>query len=452
MGKRSGHARLFFYSLLVALYFLTLFFPSRVLRDAFGLVGVICILLSFPGADRLYRMAGFLFLTAGIGIAWLEGISLQNVPDHLASPVMLLALLFVLPFFQSLMKVGAFERTLNRMLSVRVDHLGKLYIRGSLVSYLLTVFLFFAAIPIAHDLLKRNLAGISSSLQKKFLSRAILRGFALGTVWSPLEVLIALVAEMTRVDYTAMLPWLLLFSLALLLADGAAGYRYRAVEWGGCAREPVGDDRDRRRLILLPAVLVFFMGFVLLVQSLLEIRFFTAVTLAMVPYAAVWAALLGRLKRYVKHSYSTWKRETPRMQNMVLLFLSVGFFNGMIQQSAAMDGLQSLLHRVEDMPLLLFLIIQLFMLGMTFLGISTLVTLSLVGVFIQPFLESIHPLSLAVVLVTSSVAPDVAGPYNSTVMLMSERTGISPYRISRWNLGFSLVFGGLGAGLAYMLL
>src|SRR5690606_11167285 len=122
------------------------------------------------------------------------------------------------------------------------------------------------------------------------------------------------------------------------------------------------------------------------------------------------------------------------------------------QQSAAMDGLQSLLHRVEDMPLLLFLTIQLFMLGMTFLGISTLVSLSLVGVFIQPLLESIHPLSVAVVLVTSSVAPDVAGPYNSTVMLMSERTGISPSRICRWNLGFSLVFGGLGVGLAYMLL
>jgi hypothetical protein len=194
------------------------------------------------------------------------------------------------------------------------------------------------------------------------------------------------------------------------------------------------------------------MGFVLLVQSLLGIRFFTAVTLAMVPYAAIWAAMLGRLKRYVKHSYSTWKRQTPQLQNMVLLFLSVGFFNGMIQQSSAMDGLQSLLHRVEDMPLLLFLTIQLFMLGMTFLGISTLVTLSLVGVFIQPFLESIHPLSLAVVLVTSSVAPDVAGPYNSTVMLMSERTGLNPYRISHWNLGFSLVFGGLGVGLAYMLL
>mgnify|MGYP001251089953 CR=1 FL=1 len=452
MGKRSGHARLFFYSLLVVLYFFTIFLPSRAVRTVFGLVGVICILLSFPGADRLYRMIGFLFFTAGIGIAWVEGISLKNVPDHFVSPVMMLALLFVLPFFQSLMRVGAFDRTLNRLLSVRVGHLGKLYIRGTFVSYLLTVFLFFAAIPIAHDLLKRNLAGISSSLQKKFLSRAILRGFALGTVWSPLEVLIALVAEMTRVDYTAMLPWLLLFSLTLLLADGALGYRYRAAEWDGCDRQPAGDDRGRRRLFLLPAVLAFFMGFVWLVQSLLQVRFFTAVTLAMVPYAAAWAAMLGRLKRYVKHSCSNWKRQTPQLQNMVLLFLSVGFFNGMIQQSAAMEGLQSLLHRVESTPLLLFLTIQLFMLGMTFLGISTLVTLSLVGVFIQPLLESIHPLSLALVLVTSSVAPDVAGPYNSTVILMSERTGVNPYRISRWNLGFSLAFGGAGVGLACLLL
>src|SRR5690606_36761452 len=78
-------------------------------------------------------------------------------------------LLFVLPFFQSLMKVGSFDQALSRLLSARAGHLGKLYIRGTFASYLLTVFLFFAAIPIAHDLLKRNLAGISPSLQKKFL-------------------------------------------------------------------------------------------------------------------------------------------------------------------------------------------------------------------------------------------------------------------------------------------
>ena len=90
------------------------------------------------------------------------------------------------------------------------------------------------------------------------------------------------------------------------------------------------------------------------------------------------------------------------------------------------------------------------MLGMTFLGISTLVTLSLVGVFIQPFLDSLSPLSMAIVLVTSSVAPDVAGPYNTTVILLSERLGLSPYRISRWNWGFSLVFGGAGVGILCM--
>ena len=452
MGKRSSHARLFFYSLLVVLYFITIFLPSKAVMTAFGLVGLLCILLSFPGADRLYQMVGFLFLASGIGIAWVEGISPKNVSDHFVSPVMLLALLFVLPFFQSLMKVGSFDQALSRLLSARAGHLGKLYIRGTFASYLLTVFLFFAAIPIAHDLLKRNLAGISPSLQKKFLSRAILRGFALGTVWSPLEVLIALVVEMTQVDFTAMLPWLLLFSSALFTADGVLSRRYRSVEWAGSGREGPLHGPVRLGWIRLLAVLVLFMGFVLLVQALLGVRFFTAVTLAIIPYAAGWAALIGRWRRYAKHSFLNWRRQTPQLQNMVLLFFSVGFLNGMIQQSTVMDGLQMLFHPAKDHPLLLFVTIQWFMLGMTFLGISTLVTLSLVGVFIQPFLDSLSPLSMAIVLVTSSVAPDVAGPYNTTVILLSERLGLSPYRISRWNWGFSLVFGGAGVGLGYLLL
>src|SRR5690606_22071614 len=142
MGKRSSHARLFFYSLLVVLYFITIFLPSKAVMTAFGLVGLLCILLSFPGADRLYQMVGFLFLASGIGIAWVEGIIPKNVSDHFVSPVMLLALLFVLPFFQSLMKVGSFDQALSRLLSARAGHLGKLYIRGTFASYLLTVFLF----------------------------------------------------------------------------------------------------------------------------------------------------------------------------------------------------------------------------------------------------------------------------------------------------------------------
>lgn len=452
MRETHRCARLFFYSLLVLLYFLMLLSPSEVVKVALGLVGLLSVLLSFPGANRLYQIIGSLFFMAGIGLAWAEGIPLQEVPEYMTSPAMLLALLLVLPFFQSLMRVGRFDLSLHRLLRVPVRRLDKLYIRGSLVSYLLTVFLFFAAIPIAYDLIRRHLAGLSSSLQQKLLSRTVLRGFALGTVWSPLEVLIALVVEMTQVDFTAMLPWLLLFSSALFTADGVLSRRYRSVEWAGSGREGPLHGPVRLGWIRLLAVLVLFMGFVLLVQALLGVRFFTAVTLAIIPYAAGWAALIGRWRRYAKHSFLNWRRQTPQLQNMVLLFFSVGFLNGMIQQSTVMDGLQMLFHPAKDHPLLLFVTIQWFMLGMTFLGISTLVTLSLVGVFIQPFLDSLSPLSMAIVLVTSSVAPDVAGPYNTTVILLSERLGLSPYRISRWNWGFSLVFGGAGVGLGYLLL
>ena len=46
-------------------------------------------------------------------------------------------------------------------------------------------------------------------------------------------------------------------------------------------------------------------------------------------------------------AFPTGERQTPQLQNMVLLFLSVGFLNGMIQQSTVMDGLQALFQPVK---------------------------------------------------------------------------------------------------------
>ncbi|MDR6227477.1 hypothetical protein [Desmospora profundinema] len=111
----------------------------------------------------------------------------------------------------------------------------------------------------------------------------------------------------------------------------------------------------------------------------------------------------------------------------------------------------SVLWLVES-PLILFVMIQASSLVLTFVGVHPLVTIGVQGVLIQPLLTELNPLSVAIVLLTANLATDAAGTYNTTVTMMNDLTRTNPYRITWWNLRFTLIYGGVGILLAIRLL
>ena len=77
-------------------------------------------------------------------------------------------------------------------------------------------------------------------------------------------------------------------------------------------------------------------------------------------------------------------------------------------------------------------------------GIHPLGTFGILGSLIVLLLEVYNPLSLAIVLVTSSIATLTVGTYGLVVTLTAMNTKQSPYRITLNNLGYSLLLGGIG--------
>lgn len=66
----------------------------------------------------------------------------------MTSNVMLISLLYMLPFVNHVIRIGGYDRHMSRWLNVRrKGHVGHLYARSLVVSYLLCLFLFFAALP-----------------------------------------------------------------------------------------------------------------------------------------------------------------------------------------------------------------------------------------------------------------------------------------------------------------
>ncbi|MCA1010180.1 hypothetical protein [Halobacillus halophilus] len=245
-----------------------------------------------------------------------------------------------------------------------------------------------------------------------------------------------------------------IFSISLLLIDWCIGwftYRKEVYE----APETSSDISGRQLVVKVSYLLGMLFLFILLafgVQKLLNITYFNAVILFILPFTLIWALTIKQLKEFMSYNKKYWVPQVNGLQNLMLLFISLGFFSEMFEQTKMIHMIQTPLLHLSTLPLLLFIAIQLVSLLFSLIGIHPLVTISLMGTLIQPLLTELNPLSLAIVLLTSTLASDAAGTFNTTVTIMSQLTGRNPYRITKWNIGFAIWFGTAGSLLGWLLL
>ncbi|MCQ6264584.1 hypothetical protein M1K46_02740 [Fictibacillus sp. WQ 8-8] len=442
------------YSMMVLSYTVNLFLDSVMLDEVTGILALLSLILSFPKASGLYKTTGTVFMVIGFSLYLYLQKPLLELPHYMNSTVVLLVIFYVLPFINSIIIVGRYDKSVNKLLKRRVGHLGQLYYRSSLASFLLGSFLNIATIPLVESVLRRNLQKVEDHVRDLFISRAMLRGYALCLAWSPMEILVAISVDITHSDYVHLLPWLFLFSTILLFVDWLIGLRYRKfrVEQSAAAEDVPLDARTVKKVAVLLLYLSVFIAAVILAKRWLGVNFLMSVALVILPYSIIWALLIKRAKSYASYSLREWRRRAGSQQNYIVLFLAAGFLISTLKETPFLDYLQQPFASVQHMPFYMFVMIQIIFLGLAMIGFHPLVTISILGEVIQPLLGQVNPLSFAIVLITSGLSTVMAGPYNITVSLTGSLLNQNPYRITFWNIGFAFLYSSVGTIIALLLL
>ncbi|MCK6258877.1 hypothetical protein LCY76_20105 [Fictibacillus sp. KIGAM418] len=442
------------YSMMVLSYTVNLFLDSVMLDEVTGILALLSLILSFPKASGLYKTTGTVFMVIGFSLYLYLQRPLLELPHYMNSTVVLLVIFYVLPFINSIIIVGRYDKSVNKLLKRRVGHLGQLYYRSSLASFLLGSFLNIATIPLVESVLRRNLQKVEDRVRDLFISRAMLRGYALCLAWSPMEILVAISVDITHSDYVHLLPWLFLFSTILLFVDWLIGLRYRKfrVEQSAAAEDMPLDARTVKKVAVLLLYLSIFIAAVILAKRWLGVNFLMSVALVILPYSIIWALLIKRAKSYTSYSLREWRRRAGSQQNYIVLFLAAGFLISTLKETPFLDYLQQPFASVQHMPFYMFVMIQIIFLGLAMIGFHPLVTISILGEVIQPLLGQVNPLSFAIVLITSGLSTVMAGPYNITVSLTGSLLNQNPYRITFWNIGFAFLYSSVGTIIALLLL
>ncbi len=457
MKKESISEHLYiFYAFVFLLYILNLFIVSERLTYVIGLLAMLMLIVSFYSASRLFKTLSFAFLLIGGYLYGTSGQSIAALPPIMTSNMGLLMLLAMLPWMNSVVRSGGFDRSLNTLMQVNVSNLGGLYTRSSATTLTLASFLNLSAATISQDVLKTNLSDLNKKVRGSFISTATLRGYSLALLWSPLEILLAMSIFITGVSYVSLLPWLILIGIIIFFIDSLWGrlyFRKHTVNKSDLTQvEHVNLKELLKKLVHLMIALVLFLVAVISIGTLFDMDFILTVTLLIFPFAVVWSIIMKRLHRFWVIGWNNWKEKTNTMQNFIILFISLALFSHSIGEAAFMEVVQQPIIKIAEYPLLVFFVIQVAFIFLSMFGVHPIATFGILGSLLSTLLSIYNPLSIAIVLVTSSIATLTVGTYGLVVTLTSMNIEQSPYRITLINLPYALLFGGIGTIVAYLLL
>lgn len=445
-----------YYSFVFLLYIVNVFIGSETLNYIIGILALLMLIISFIGATRLFRVLGSSFIGVGAYLFYTTGQSIITIPSMLTSNLSLLTLLAMLPWMNSVVRSGRFDRSINQLLKVNATDLGMLYTRSSATTLTLAAFLNLSAATISQEVLKDNLSSVDKKLRDKFISMSTLRGFTLALLWSPLEIMVAVAIFTTGVSYVALLPWLLLIAVITFGLDALWGrfhYKKYPIEKLATNENYKLDVKAMtKKIVHLVIALSIFLTLVIVLGNLFNLDFILTVTLLIYPYAFVWSLIMRRGRSFLAIGWPTWKRQTNNMQNFSVLFISLSFFSTSVNGTAFLEIIQKPFFAALDYPLVILIMLQLLFIVLSMFGVHPIATVGILTGVITPLLAIMNPLSIAIVLITGSIATLTVGTYGMLVTLTSMNTEQNPYRITWNNMPFALVYGAIGTTVAYLLL
>jgi hypothetical protein len=260
----------------------------------------------------------------------------------------------MLPWMNTVVQSGRFDRSLNQLIKTNVSDLGKLYPRSSIITHTLAAFLNLPAATIAQEVLKTNLTSLPKELRNSFITTATLRGYSLALAWSPLEITLAVAIYTTGVDYVSLLPWLLVIAVVTILSDSQWGrIHYKKYTYGnsfGDKQQNIKVKELTKKVCHLVLSLALFLTLVILLGKLFELGFSLTVTLLIFPFAFVWSIIMKRTRRFWVIGWNTWKTKTNTMQNFFVLFTSpsLSLFSNSLNGLSLLDIIQKPLLLVSE--------------------------------------------------------------------------------------------------------
>lgn len=429
--------KVYIYSSLIMAYILFMFTGNEKIHLLVGILANLALIVSLSQARGLYLYSGIIFYLLGI-ILFVTKVQVHYFYSF-DSMMGILALFIVLPFLNGVILIDQYDQHLNKLLQYKVNNMGDLFKRGSIVAHILGLFLNIATVPILLSSLKNSLEALPKKAVKPYLGRVILRAYAFCLMWSPMEIMIIQILQITDLTYITMAPLLLGLVAIFFLIHLGIGYRtYKGYELAATTEE-VEITHSMKKIKELAFLLVLLVATVTLLDVWIQKGYLFSLVLTIIPISFLWAIKSKSISRYRKAVIPLWSQHVQGLANFFFMFISAGFFVNMISNTDLPSRIEPYVLPLTGYSALFFFFIFIFFFISSMIGFHPLVSMVILAELLKPILVDIHAIPLALVLIVATVSTVTYSPFHASTSILSNELRINPYQIVTWNFGYYLI-------------
>lgn len=420
-------------------YLANVFLASPVLDDVNMVLMVAVIVLSFLASTGSSRVIGILLFGSGIALLAYAQAPLETWKGALQENAYLIVMFIMIPLLGIPVQHGGYSDSLREVFGRCAHTSGCYYALVSALSALIGVLVSIAAVPLTYEVSRTS----RHAEDARLLGTALSRGFITCMIWAPTSATIALVVQVTGIDWMSFFP----AALACALIAWAVGVAMT------CARERTGERSTRvaeapagafsaAKAAELAVFAVVLIASIMAVSYAAGLSVILVVALASLVFPIIWMAAIRRLPTYVREFKTTYCRtKLPQLKNQIILFAGAGLFAQSISYSHAGDVLAgALLALTGQNVLLLTVAILALTLATSAVGIHPIAVIAVVGGALSASSWGVSPIYFALVLSISWALGNVVCPASANVVAVADLVGESPLMAGlRWSGPYVLV-------------
>lgn len=437
--------RTWLYALTVLCYLVLKLTRLPVLADLLSALSLASILVSLPASGVAARVLSMLFLGGGSWMLYRNGVTWPGYLRAYGEMAYLLALFAVVPVLSAPVKLGGYSRAIQSVLRGRVAGVFQLNCLVTSLAFICGSFMSLAAVPIMMTSMESAVDAYPIENKARFIAVSATYGYVLPILWTPVSGVVGVVLYSLHVDWLSVFPVLLGLSVASLFANWAI---FHLLELRHAAPAPPVDTHalPGNTPSPLPKLLQMVLGIVVLVvcigllEQWLHIGLITVVTLAAIPLAFAWSAVIGQGRRFLPEAGQQLVARLPRLADQFAIFLCAGFFAKAMHLSGVDHSANLMFLHLHDVvgTRLFLLLMPVMALAASFLGVHPLVAIALLGESLKPDVLGITASELTIALVGSSVLTYMLGPFSGTLGLVQSINQVSTFRLSLWNAPYAI--------------
>ncbi|CDQ38854.1 MULTISPECIES: hypothetical protein [Virgibacillus] len=437
------------------LHFVTTFLEVEPLLSILAVLGFLILL--FAGLSktlRQFKLPLFLFAAGLIILFFAEGSVWKGLYGGFLQMRSIVGLLVIVPMISWVLREEPYIEDIMGMAHRFLNTSRKFYLGMMSLTQIFSYFLLFGAIPMMYQFINQILKKKRNEAWENFKGTALLRAFALSTMWViSIPSFIFAVETMNASLWICILQGFLIAICGIMIAVLFSYFQEKHYgvnltyelqqEIDEVLRHADPLEERKRKVIEFVVLFLSLFGSIFIIHGLFSADLMIVIPLTILVWTCLYYAVKNKPRKFAKEAKIYFQTSLANQSYQLSIMLAAGVLIFALNQTnfatKVVDGvyaLQELLPFINFLYLLPFIVILLGFLGMGPLTVMVLVAGILENIALP------YPPELIVLAVTSgSVISILISPLIMPVIMLSASNGLNGFKNGiRFNIKYAIVF------------